>query len=131
MKGKDIIVEKTHKIETRSLNKRTIIIRRTERQLILLKIIDALDQTLNSLRTERDRYTCDKEKWNNITENIRIIRKKIAGFGNEFWEIDRRINPKYHDPASWARDLINDKLNNKYVCQNDVKIINEIFNKKS
>lgn len=123
MKGKDIIVEKMHTVETR---KGTITIRRTERQLVLIELINAMDKTLDGAREIRDKCTADKDMWDALTKTIRILRKRIAGFGNEFWEIDKRINPEYHDPASWDRDTIDDL--NKYVTKNDIKIINEIFN---
>jgi len=127
MNREDVIVEKTYTIETR--NKGRITVRRTERQLTLMIVMDDYDQTLDNLRTERDKYICDRVKYYSITEKIRYMRKELARLGKEFWEIDERINPEYHDPASWDRDALDD--NNKYVSSHDIKIINEVFNRRS
>ena len=107
MNREDVIVEKTYTIETR--NKGRITVRRTERQLTLMIVMDDYDQTLDNLRTERDKYICDRVKYYSITEKIRYMRKELARLGKEFWEIDERINPEYHDPASWDRDALDDQ----------------------
>jgi len=58
------------------------------------------------------------------------LRKRIAGFGKEFWEIDEKINSEYHDSSYWDNSS-NNYSSERFNTKNGIKVINEIHNRNN
>jgi len=79
MKGREDIIKETHILRTKSDKTvtRGIPVRRTERQLVLIELIAAMEKTLNAERTAMSTCDLDREAQGILTKGIKILRKRI------------------------------------------------------